>query len=160
MKFSDFICKDALNADLQSTAKEETIQEMVQSLVDAGHVTPEDKDDILKAVIKREELGSTGIGHGVAVPHTRHPSVTDRLLGAVAVSSSGVDFAAIDGEPVHLLFLLISPQDRPSDHLHALEYISRHLRDEMFCNFLKQAKSVTDITQLLDEADEHQFGNG
>ncbi len=106
--------------------------------------------------MKREELGSTGIGRGVAVPHTKHPSV-DRLVGTVAISRDGVDFESLDGDKVQLFFLLISPPDRPGDHLRALENISRQLRDDMFCKYLKQAKTKEDIQQLLEEADNHQF---
>ncbi len=106
--------------------------------------------------MKREELGSTGIGRGVAVPHTKHPSV-QRLVGTVAVSGEGIDFNSLDGEKVQLFFLLISPPDRPGDHLRALENISRQLRDETFCKFLKQAATADDIRQLLDEADNNGF---
>ena len=113
---------------------------------------------IVTAILKREELGSTGIGRGVAVPHTKHPSV-DRLVGSVAISSEGVNFDSLDGEQVQLLFLLISPPDRPGDHLRALENISRQLRDDTFCRFLKQAKNAEEIWQLLDEADNNQFGS-
>ena len=104
--------------------------------------------------MKREDLGSTGIGRGVAVPHTKHPSVS-RLVGTVAVSHSGVDFESLDGEPVQLFFLLVSPPDRPGDHLRALENISRQLRDETFCRQLKSAKGPIDIQHLLEEADSH-----
>jgi PTS system fructose-specific IIA component/PTS system nitrogen regulatory IIA component len=131
---------------------------MVQALVEAGKVEAGECESIVKAILKREELGSTGIGRGVAVPHTKHPSV-DRLVGTVAVSGEGVDFASLDGETVHLFFLLISPPDRPGDHLRALENISRQLRDDTFCRFLKQAKSGEDIQTLLDEADNNQFGS-
>ena len=108
--------------------------------------------------MKREELGSTGIGRGVAVPHTKHASV-ERLVGTVGVSAEGVDFNSLDGDKVQLLFLLVSPPDRPGDHLRALENISRQLRDDSFCRFLKQARSTHDIQQLLDEADNNQFGS-
>ena len=74
-------------------------------------------------------------------------------------ASEGVDFASLDGEKVHLFFLLISPPDRPGDHLRALENISRQLRDDTFCRFLKQAKTAEEIWQLLDEADNNQFGS-
>jgi len=83
----------------------------------------------------------------------------DRLVGSVAISREGVDFDALDGEKVNLFFLLISPQDRPGDHLRALENIARQLRDETFCRFLKQAKSAEDIRQLLEEADNNQFAS-
>jgi mannitol/fructose-specific phosphotransferase system IIA component (Ntr-type) len=157
MRFADFICRDAILAKLDAVDKEGAIREMVQSLCKAGKVDNEEYESIVKAILKREELGSTGIGRGVAVPHTKHPCV-DRLVGSVAVSPQGVDFASLDGEVVHLFFLLISPPDRPGDHLRALENISRQLRDDTFCKFLKQAKNVEDIQTLLNEADTNQFG--
>ena len=153
MKFSEFICRDAILANMAAIDKEGAIREMVQSLVDAKRVDVAEFESIVKALLKREELGSTGIGRGVAVPHTRHPSV-DRLIGTIAVSPTGVDFDSIDGEPAHLFFLLISP----GDHLLALENIARQLRDDTFCRLLKQAKSPQDIAILLDAADKHQFG--
>ena len=158
MKFTDFICRDAIRANMVALDKEGSIREMVQALVEAKRVNAADFESIVKAILKREELGSTGIGRGVAVPHTKHPSV-DRLVGTVSVSPSGVDFASLDGETVNLFFLLISPPDRPGDHLRALENISRQLRDDTFCHLLKQAKVPQDITLLLDEADNHQFGS-
>ncbi|MGO8689220.1 MAG: PTS sugar transporter subunit IIA [Thermoguttaceae bacterium] len=158
MKFADFVCRGAIRAQLNAVDKEGAIREMVQALMEAGKVDAKEFESIVKAILKREELGSTGIGRGVAVPHTKHPSV-DRLVGTVAVSGAGVDFASLDGESVHLFFLLISPPDRPGDHLRALENISRQLRDDTFCRFLKQAKTADDIQQLLDEADNHQFGS-
>jgi fructose-specific phosphotransferase system IIA component len=156
MKFADFVSREAIRADITAEDKEGVIREMVQALLDASKVADSEYESIIKAIMKREELGSTGIGRGVAVPHTKHPSI-DRLVGTVAVSAEGVDFDSLDGEKVHLFFLLISPPDRPGDHLRALENVSRQLRDETFCRFLKQAKSPEDILQLLDEADNNQF---
>lgn len=156
MKFADFVSREAVKADLQADTKEGVIREMAQSLLDVGKIDSQEYESIVKAILKREELGSTGIGRGVAVPHTKHPSV-DRLVGAVGVSSEGVDFNSLDGEKVNLFFLLISPPDRPGDHLRALENVSRQLRDDTFCRFLKQAKTPEEILQLLDEADNNQF---
>jgi PTS system fructose-specific IIA component/PTS system nitrogen regulatory IIA component len=156
MKFADFVCTKAVQAQLVADDKESVIREMVGALVKAEKIQQDDSDDIVKAILKREELGSTGIGRGVAVPHTKHPSV-ERLVGTVGISPDGVDFDSLDGEKVQLLFLLVSPPDRPGDHLRALENISRQLRDDMFCKFLKQAKSAEDICQLLAEADSNQF---
>ncbi len=158
MKFADFITPEAIQSDLKADDKEGVIREMVQALVEAGRIRAADYESIVKAILSREELGSTGIGRGVAVPHTKHPSV-DRLVGSVAISREGVDFDALDGEKVNLFFLLISPQDRPGDHLRALENIARQLRDETFCRFLKQAKSAEEIRQLLEEADNNQFAS-
>ena len=157
MKFADFICHEAIIANLAALDKQGAIEEMVRALCKAGKVDEGEFESIVKAIMKREERGSTGIGRGIAVPHTKHPNV-ERLVGAVAVSNLGVDFASLDGEVVHLFFLLISPPDRPGDHLRALENISRQLRDDTFCRFLKQAKGVEDIQLLLDEADNNQFG--
>ncbi len=152
MKFVDFIEVKALRADLQATGKQEVIEELVDALVAAGAVKEPKKLGIIDAVMEREELGSTGIGRGVAVPHTKHTSV-DRLIGTVGISRSGLDFNSLDGEKVNIFFLLVSPQDRPGDHLRALENISRQLRNDTFCRFLLQAKTAEDIRQLLDEAD-------
>lgn len=156
MKFADFVSNGAIRATVTAEDKEGVIREMVQALLDAGDISADEQESIVKAILKREELGSTGIGRGVAVPHTKHPSV-DRLVGTVAVSKEGVNFNSLDGEKVHLLFLLVSPPDRPGDHLRALENISRQLRDDTFCRFLKQAKNSEDIEQLLEEADNNQF---
>ncbi len=156
MKFSDFMSVDAIRAELTADDKESVIRELLSALVEAGSIRSDEQESIVKAIMKREELGSTGIGRGVAVPHTKHPSV-DKLVGTVGVSSTGVDFNSLDGEKVQLFFLLVSPPDRPGDHLRALENISRQLRDDTFCRFLKQAKSAKDIQQLLEEADNNQF---
>jgi PTS system fructose-specific IIA component/PTS system nitrogen regulatory IIA component len=156
MKFNDFVCTSAICADLQADEKEAVIAELVTSLVESGQVSADDRDSIVQAIMKREELGSTGIGKGVAVPHTKHPSV-DRLVGTVGVSAEGVDFNSLDGEKVLLFFMLLSPPDRPGDHLRALESISKQLRDDTFCKFLKQTKTAEDIQLLLEEADNNQF---
>lgn len=158
MKFADFVCVKAIKAELAAGDKESVIRELVGALIAAGQIQEAEHDSIVKAIMKREELGSTGIGRGVAVPHTKHPSV-DRLIGTVGVSQEGIDFQSLDGEKVQLFFLLVSPPDRPGDHLRALENISRQLRDDTFCRFLKQAKTSDDIRQLLEESDSSQFGS-
>jgi len=157
MKFADFILKDAVTAEIKATDKQGVIREMLQSILDAGGTSKEEYEGIVEAVIKREQLGSTGIGRGIAVPHTKHPSVK-RLVGCVAVSADGIDFEALDCEKVQLFFLLISPPNAPGDHLRALEHITRQLKDDTFCRFLKQAKTKEDILSLLTEADDNMFG--
>jgi mannitol/fructose-specific phosphotransferase system IIA component (Ntr-type) len=155
MKFADFICFDSIQVGIESTNKPGIIQELAQSLMTANKFPQSELDSIVKAILKREELGSTGIGRGLAVPHTKHPSVS-KLVGTVAISPGGIEFESLDGEKVQLLFLLISSPDRPGDHLRALEYISRQLRDERFCSALKQTKNVDEVKQLLLRADESQ----
>jgi mannitol/fructose-specific phosphotransferase system IIA component (Ntr-type) len=158
MKFADFISPEAIRAELTAEDKEGVIRELVEALLKAGKVEAGEMESIVRAIMSREELGSTGIGRGVAVPHTKHASVDD-LVGTVGVSREGVDFDSLDGEKVYLFFLLVSPQDRPGPHLRALENISRQLRDDTFCRFLKQSKTREDIWQLLEEADNNQFGS-
>jgi len=154
MRMSDFVVREAIVPDLKATTKEAVIREMVESLRTAGYFKGGEPEDIVKAILKRELLGSTGIGRGVAIPHTKHNSV-DRLIGTVALSKPGVSFESLDGEPVHVFGLLISPQDRPGDHLRELENVSRSLRDDGFVRSLRQAPSRETIWGLLDEAD-HQ----
>lgn len=155
MKLTEFVIPKAIIPNLQADTKEEAIRAMVASLKAVKAISEEDEEGIVAAILKREELGSTGIGNGVAVPHTKHPSV-DKLVATVAIAGDGVDFASLDGEAVYILFLLVSPPDRPGDHLRGLENISRHLRDQTFCSFLRQSNSVADIIELLDEADGKQ----
>ena len=156
MKFADFMCTEAIRADLKAEDKEGVIREMTHALLDAGQILEDDYKSIVKTLLRREELGSTATGRGVALPHAKHPSV-DRTIGAAAVSPKGADFSSLDGEPVHFFFLLLSPSDPPDDHLRALETISRSLRNDGFCRFLTGAKSVEEIRQLLDESDGNQF---
>jgi mannitol/fructose-specific phosphotransferase system IIA component (Ntr-type) len=153
MRMSDFVVREAIAPDLTAPSKEGVIREMVEGLRAAGQFRGAEPEDIVKAIIKRELLGSTGIGRRVAIPHTKHPSV-DRLVGTVALSRSGVPFDSLDGEPVNVFVLLISPQDRPGDHLRALENVSRCLRDEGFVRALRQAKTRDEIWALLEEADD------
>ncbi len=124
-----------------------------EAFTNAGRLANNDVESIIRAILGREELGSTGIGMGVAVPHTRHPTL-QRLVGTVALSRRGVDFAALDGEPVDIFFLLVSPQNQPGDHLRALENISRHLKDERFVSSLRQARSQEKIIEVLEKADQ------
>jgi mannitol/fructose-specific phosphotransferase system IIA component (Ntr-type) len=156
MRMSDFVVRDAIVPDLVATTKEGVIREMVEKLRLAGFFRGAEPEDIVKAILKRELLGSTGIGRGVAIPHTKHASV-DRLVGTVALSKQGVSFDSLDGEPVHVFVMLISPQDRPGDHLRALENVSRSLRDDGFVRALRQATTRDEIWALLDEADHQPY---
>ncbi len=99
--------------------------------------------------MERDKMGTTGIGNGVAVPHAKHPAVS-RTVGTIGLSSQGV---ALDGGAVHVLFLLLSPPDQSEHHLRLLENISRHLRENLFCRFLKQARTDTEIRQVLEDVD-------
>jgi PTS system fructose-specific IIA component/PTS system nitrogen regulatory IIA component len=151
MRMSDFVVREAIIPELAGTTKESVIREMVESLRVAGYFKATEPEEIVKAILKREQLGSTGIGRGVAIPHTKHNSV-ERLIGTVAVSKPGVAFDSVDGEPVYVLVLLVSPQDRPGDHLRALENVARSMREDGFVRSLRQATTRDAIWTLLDEA--------
>lgn len=152
MRMSDFVVREAILPALQASNKEAVIREMVESLRSAGYFKGSEPEEIIRAILKRELLGSTGIGRGVAIPHTKHPCV-DRLVGTVAVSRTGVPFDSLDGEPVHVFVLLTSPQDRPTEHLRALENVSRTLRDDHFVSLLRQATTAEAIWGLLNDAE-------
>ncbi len=158
MKLSDFVAPEAIIADLHASTKEAAIREIVEKLAEAGYIPRKDEEKVVQAIMQRERLGSTGIGHGVALPHTRHASVKKPVAG-IGISQEGVDFDAIDGEPVYIVFLVVSPIDRPGDHLRALDRASRQLRSEMFRRFLRQARTVQDILELLEEADAEEFAS-
>jgi mannitol/fructose-specific phosphotransferase system IIA component (Ntr-type) len=149
MRMSEFVVRDAIIPQLTAVTKDGVIREMVGALQTAGQFRNADVEDVIRAILKRELLGSTGIGRGVAIPHTKHAGV-ERLIGTIAVSRPGVAFDSLDGEPVHVFVLLISPQDRPGDHLRALENVSRCLRDDGFVRSLRSATTREEIIALLE----------
>lgn len=158
MKLSEIIPDGAVSEELQTTEKEEVIKEMVDTLVAAGKIQESVSKKIVKALMDREELGSTGIGSGVAVPHAKHDAITD-LVCAFGRSKKGINFDALDGEPVYVVFLLLSSKSASGAHLEALAFISRLVRDDKYVRFLRDAKDIKDIRELLAEADQ-TFGGG
>jgi len=155
MRLTEFLIKEATLDDLQATEKESAIREVVEALSGAKCLRVGSTDDIVRALMERERLGTTGIGKGVAVPHVKHPSVK-RMVGVLARSKKGVSFAALDGEPVYIIFLLLSPQDETGSKLHlkALEHISRLIRNETYLRFLRIAKDKEELIKLIEEEDE------
>jgi nitrogen PTS system EIIA component len=123
----DFVVREATIPELAATTKEDALREMVAALVKAGAIRADAQEGVVAALVKREQLGTTGIGNGVAVPHAKHEAAS-RVVGNVAWSSRGIDFAAIDRQPVHLVILSVFPPDHASAYLRALEAISRELR--------------------------------
>ncbi|MEZ6058238.1 MAG: PTS sugar transporter subunit IIA [Planctomycetaceae bacterium] len=156
MKLCEFVVEDAIVSDLGAVSKEDAIRRLVAALRTAGKIAAEHEEKIVSAIMTREELGSTGIGRGVAVPHTKHASV-DSLVATVGLCHEGMDFASLDGGDVQIIFLLVSPPDRPGEHLRGLETITRHLKKDDFCKFLRQAKTREHVVDLLKEADENEL---
>jgi mannitol/fructose-specific phosphotransferase system IIA component (Ntr-type) len=152
MKFSDFIIFDAINTDLAARNKVEAIREIVGSLQVTGAIEGSELDSIVQAIVNREELGSTGIGRGVGIPHVRY-SKMDRVVGTVAVSRQGIDFDSLDGKKVKLILLMVLPPGNLCNNQRPLETVARHLRDNIFLHSLIEAKTPAEIRHLLEEAD-------
>jgi len=153
MRFRDFVCFDATITELQASDREGSIVELVSSLDKAGKLGNGKCVEITRQVIKREKEASTGLGKGVAVPHVKHKAVKD-VVAAIGLSSTGIDFLALDKQPVYSVILLISPADDPDKHLQAMESIFKHLQQDRFRKFLRQCRTPKQLEELLIEADE------
>lgn len=154
MRFADFVCFDAVVPELEAKDRDGVIAELVSALDKAKRLGRNNSEGIIKAIIKRENEASTGIGKGVAVPHVKHSAVKD-VVATVGRSSAGIDFDSLDKQPVYSVMLLISPADNPDKHLQAMESIFRHLQQEKFRKFLRQSQTSEEIEDLLKEADEN-----
>ncbi|HSA31308.1 MAG TPA: PTS sugar transporter subunit IIA [Candidatus Omnitrophota bacterium] len=153
MKIKDFLCEEAVTADLKSTEKKDVIQELVDLLVKAGAVEKKIRSKLIEVLLAREALGSTAIGQGIAIPHGKCEHVTE-LTAALGVSKAGVDFDSLDGEPAHIFFLLVAPIDSAGPHLKALARISRLLKDKYFRDSLQSAQDAKGILALLQQEPE------
>jgi len=151
MKIMDFLNKKAIAASLKATDKEGVIKELVELLTSATDTAPS-KEELVKAVLSRESLGSTGIGQGIGIPHAKSQAVK-QLIAAFGLSQNGVNFDSLDGEPAHIFFLLIAPEESAGPHLKALARISRMLKDKYFRDLLKKAKSEQEILRIIQEED-------
>ncbi|HET9869360.1 MAG TPA: PTS sugar transporter subunit IIA [bacterium] len=148
MQILDFLTADAIKLNLESKTKKDVIKEMVDLLVKAGKV--KDKKKMLQTLLEREELGSTGIGQGIAIPHGKSDTVSD-LAAAFGVSQEGLSFDSLDGEPVNLFFLLVAPEGAAGAHLKALARISSLLKDKYFRKSLLSAKSPDEVLKIIQE---------
>ena len=153
MKLKDFIVNDAIVAELQATDRDGALRELVTSLAGAGAVARSAVEEVVAALVKREQNGSTGFGKGVAVPHVKHPAVT-KMSGTIGRSAGGIDFAALDHQPVFTIVLLLSPENQPQQHLQAMNIVFSNLQKDMFRRFLRQSDTRAKIVELLDEADQ------
>ncbi len=145
MELTDFLSPHHVCADLKASSKKNLLQGLASKMARSFNL---DESDVFTALTDRERLGSTGVGHGVAVPHARLEGI-DQIHGYFARLSEPVDFDSIDEQPADLVFMLLAPEDAGADHLKALSRVSRMLRDEKFCMKLRDADSVDAITALL-----------
>ena len=161
MKLTEFIVSEAIIPTLASSDRDGALRELVASLAEAGALPKQAIDEVVAALVKREQNGSTGFGKGVAVPHVKHPQVK-KMSGTIGRSEGGVDFAALDHQPVYSVVLLLSPSPAEEadktranqQHLQAMNVIFNNLQKDMFRRFLRQSTTRPAIRELLDEADQ------
>lgn len=153
MKLTELISRKAIIPVLKSKDKRDAIQELVQV---ARKVYEGEKfviADVVEAIIQREKIGSTGVGGGVGVPHAKLESVKG-VLGAFGRAPQGVDFSAVDGEPVYLIFLILAPPSRSEAYLQALQKVMVAIKRPNFVKFLKAAKTAREIEEIFREVEE------
>jgi PTS system nitrogen regulatory IIA component len=145
MDLSDLLKPQAVLPSLHAQSKKQVLQEVCSS---AAEVTGLAEREIFDAILQRERLGSTGVGHGVAIPHGKLKPV-ERLVGTFARLARPVDFDALDDQPVDLVFLLLAPESAGADHLKALARIARVLRDGAVAHKLRLAKDADELYRIL-----------
>jgi len=148
MQILDFLSVDSIKLSMESKNKKDAIKELVEVLVKSGKV--KDKKKMIQTLMEREELGSTGIGQGIAIPHGKSDTVSD-LAAAFGVSADGVSFDSLDGEPVNIFFLLVAPEGAAGAHLKALARISSLLKDKYFRKSLLSAQSSEEVIKIIQE---------
>ncbi|MCC0017109.1 MAG: PTS IIA-like nitrogen regulatory protein PtsN [Rhodobiaceae bacterium] len=146
MSLNDLIAQDAIIAMLKASSKKQVIQEMAEK---AARITDLPSRTIFDQLLQRERLGSTGIGHGIAIPHARVPGIT-RLTGVFARLDKPIDFDAVDDEPVDLVFMLMAPEGEGADHLKALARIARVLRDPVNTGKIRASRDASAIYGVLN----------
>jgi len=157
LKLSEIVAEGAIVPQLASAERDAVVGELIDALVSSGAATPAVRDDLVARVLDRERKGSTGFGRGVAVPHVKHKSIR-KMAAAIGLNARGIEFAALDKQPVYSVVLLLSPEDRPEEHLQAMEVIFKNLSKDTFRRFLRQAGSVEEVRSLLEEADGQTLG--
>lgn len=150
MKILDNLKKEAILDDLKSQDKKGIIEELVAPIASLASVNPE---DTVRVLLERERLGSTGIGNGIGIPHGKLKGIDSLFLG-FGLSRKGVDFESMDGQPTHIFFLLISPENSAGLHLKLLAQISRILKVDSFREKLRKAENTDEIYDLIRKVDE------
>lgn len=140
--------------DLKAETKDEALRELVELVQAGGELPAKVAKQALEALFAREKMGSTGIGNGIAIPHVKLKGGPEETLVAIAKSAKGVDFASIDGEKVHVLFLVVSSDERPDDHLAILKGISALVRDGYRHRLLLGSRTPEDFLDLFKESGE------
>ena len=151
MKIQDLLRKDVMLLDLQATEKTAVIEEMIKSLTDHGYVT--DFETFKEGILAREALTSTGLGDGIAMPHSKNAAVKEATV-LFAKSNKGVDYESLDGQPTDLFFMIAAPEGANDTHLAALAELSQYLMKDGFADKLRQVTSPDQVIELFDQASE------
>ena len=151
MKIMKAMSTDAVEDDLRSTTRDGILRELSALLVEQGD--QEGLENLISVLIAREELGSTGIGGGIAIPHGKLKDLKEIKI-AFGRCPGGVEFNAIDGKPVDLFFLLLAPENSAGEHLKTLAKVSRLLKNPKFCSSLRKAGSRQEIIDIISAEDE------
>ncbi len=152
LKVLDFLDPAAVIVDLSATTKKGVLEELVAALAKSGKV--KDAKTTVDILLEREKLGSTGIGQGIAIPHAKTDQ-TQQVTAAFGLSRRGVQFDALDGEPVYIFFLLVAPPDAAGMHLKALARISRLLKDKFFRQSLRDVKESSEVLKIIRDEDQY-----
>lgn len=150
----DLITPRAILSNLKAGNKKQALQEMARK---ASELTGQHERTIFDVLLERERLGTTGVGHGIAIPHGKLAGL-DRVHGVFARMERPIDFDAIDEQPVDLIFLLLAPEHAGADHLKALARVSRLLRDQSMCEKLRGSESADAIYALLTQQEASHAG--
>ena len=150
MNIMDFLCKDAIRLDLKAQNKKDAIIELIELLKESKKIKK--TDEIIDVVLERENLGSTGVGHGVAIPHGK-TDVLSEQVGVLGISKKGIEFNSLDGEPVYIIFLLVGPVEVTGQHLKALSKISRLFKDKFLRQAIKDAQTKEDVVKIIQQED-------
>lgn len=153
MKILDVLPKEAILADLKAVDKKGVLEELVVPIADIAGLN---HGDLVKVLMERERLGSTGIGDGIGIPHGKVRDLKSLILG-FGLSRKGVDFDSMDGRPAHIFFLLITPENSTGLHLKLLARISRILKNDPFKEKLRRAKNRDEIYSIIKEEEDEEF---
>ncbi len=146
MELSEFISPKLTKLELTATTKVDAIKELIDMLNEGGYLS--NADEFLQSVLEREKVGSTGIGKGIAIPHSRANTVNEVIV-AIGRSTAGIEFEALDNRPVHLIFLIAAPIESGGLYLKALARLSRLLRYQEFRNELMGAGTVEEMVKII-----------
>jgi mannitol/fructose-specific phosphotransferase system IIA component (Ntr-type) len=157
VRLVEIIPREAIVTELRADDRDSAIIELLEALERSSKLKPEHREDIILALLKREAVASTALGHGVAIPHAKTKQVPD-FCGALGIAREGIDFSAQDGMLVTVIFLFLSPEHAISGHLQLMAHIAGLARNARYLSLLRSARNLTEIDALLQDCEKILFG--